>query len=115
MGQFTKGMMQGFRELDLPVKRQNMKVDWKSNAGRLFGKFGVPAGVLAGAYNVVSGKFKDDEEEVEAWKSGWQTKLGHDGPPRQDDDIYKDEMTGEQEFELDYRDYFDTKPFAERW
>ena len=114
MGQFAKGMLQGVKELGFPVKRQNMKVDWKSNAGRLFSKIGIPAGVLAGAYSAVTGEFKDDEEEVEAWKAGWQTKLGHDGPPRQDDDIYQHD-DGEQEFELDYRDYFDTKPFAERW
>lgn len=114
MGQFAKGMMQGVRELGFPVKRQNMKVDWKSNAGRLFSKLGIPAVGLAGAYSAVTGEFKDDEEEVEAWKSGWQTKLGHDGPPRQDDDIYQHD-DGEQEYELDYKEYFNTKPFAERW
>ena len=114
MGQFAKGMMQGVRELGFPVKRQNMKMDWKSGAGRLFSKFGIPAAALYGAYKGITGEFEDDEEEVEAWKSGWQTKLGHDGPPRQDDDIYRHD-DGEQEFELDYRDYFNTKPFAERW
>ena len=104
MGQFAKGMLQGVKDLGIPVKRQNMKTDWLSKAGRLTSRIGIPATILAGAYKAISGEFKDDEEEVEAWKSGWQTKLGHDGPPRQDDDIYKDEMTGEKEFDLDYRD-----------